>query len=262
MAYQSNLMGDFWRNYRQRRVGAGNALSQNEIGGLLTPMLDNNARMAQEAGQRDLQRSQFDRQMSLQERAQKSQNTAAIVGGVGQLAQLPMAYSSAKNLGWFGSKPPAPVSPTAPNLMAANPTATTAQGTVAPAVAGTTAQAATVGGTEAASLAAYDAAMAEGAAAGVGSTAGTTAGLLSTTGTVSGPAGAAGTVGAYLGGALGRGVARKTGMHEKTAGDVGGVLGGAAAGALAGAAATSWSGPGMAIGGLIGGAIGAVSALF
>jgi len=49
MAYQSNLLGDFWRSYRQKRIGGG-APSKREMGGLLGPMLQYDAQKAKEAG--------------------------------------------------------------------------------------------------------------------------------------------------------------------------------------------------------------------
>jgi hypothetical protein len=262
MAYQSNLMGDFWRGYKQKRIGTGMPLSQNEMTGLMSPMLNYDAQRADAYNLREQQASEFNRRMSLAEQAQKDQANANKVSGATQLAMLPMAYQSAKGLGWVGggTAPAAASAPTvAPNLMSA-PTvgAATAQGAV-----GATG---TVGGAQQLAGAAYPgiaggtatpAAVGEMSAVGAGEAAGT--GLLGIAGTVAGPA----ALGAGLGmlgmnKLMGVGGPGHQGGEVHTANISGGIVGGA----IAGAAATSWSGPGAIVGGIIGGIIGGISSLF
>ena len=284
MAYQSNLLNDFWRSYRQKRIGTGQPLSQSEMGGLLGPMLEFDARKAQEIGQRQQRQAELDRQFSLQEQAQKDQRSAAIVGGVGQIAQLPMAYGAAKSTGmipksfellkpgtWGGVTPPTTpmVSPTAPttqgtNLMGGDSSPTAAGGATA---MGQVGAAGPLGGAQLSGAAypgiaggtAVPGAVGEMSAAGAGAAAETAgAGLL---GTASGAALPA-AVGSFAGRMLGKPISKALGTHEKTTTDVAGVLAGAAAGAVAGGVATSWSGPGAVIGAGVGFIIGGISALF
>lgn len=227
MAYQTNLLGDFWRGYRQRRIGSGMPLSQNEIGGLLGPMLANDAAKARQQGLLDEQRRRFDLQ-------RKDQEMAGKVAGVGQLAQLPIAYGAAKSMGWIGG-------------------AGTAQGAVAPAAASPL-------GAQGLASAAYPGiaggTAAPGAVGGMSAVGGAeSAGLLST----AAPLAAAGGAG-LLGGAL---LGPTLDKILPGGGKTGKAVGGAAGGALAGAAAGSIvPGVGTVVGGLIGGAIGAISSLF
>jgi hypothetical protein len=266
--YQSGLLNDFFRRQNQRRAGTGLPTSYQEQRGLLDPMLAYEAQRETEAGRRRDAMSLEQQRIDIAKEAQSTNKLTGVIGGVGQLAMLPLAYGAGKNMGWWGGStaPPTVAPATTPNLMFAPPAgAATAQGAV-----GATG---TVGGAQQLAGAAYPgiaggtatpAAVGPMSAVGAGETAGT--GLLGTTGTVAGPAGLAGTAGSYLGGALGEAVARRTGMHEKSAGDVGavggGVVAGAVAGAMAGATSTSWSGPGAIIGGVIGGIIGGISRLF
>jgi hypothetical protein len=199
MAYQSNLLGDFWRSYRQKRIGTGQPLSKNEMGGLLGPMLEYDARKASEAGERARVQGNSDRDFALREKTQKDQSTASMVSGVGQLAQLPMAYESAKKI-WPGGNGLSSqdlmarsLETQAANDALRNATSTTAQGSVN-LLGSNTAQGAAAGATEAASMAAYDASMAEGAAAGVGSSATPAA-----TGGLTGSAGGNALAGAVVG---------------------------------------------------------------
>ncbi len=227
MAYQSNLLGDFWRGYRQRRIGSGMPLSQNEIGGLLGPMLANDARKAREQGLLDEQRRRFDLQ-------REDQQMAGKVAGVGQLAQLPIAYGAAKSMGWLGGG------------------AATAQGAVAPAAASTL-------GAQGLASAAYPGiaggTAAPGAVGGMSAVGAGSPGLLAT----AAPFAAAGGAG-LLGGAL---LGPTLDKILPGGGKTGKAVGGAAGGAIAGAAAGSIvPGVGTVVGGLIGGAIGAISSLF
>lgn len=130
MAYQSNLMGDFWRGQRQRRLATGTSLTQNEMGGLLRPTLDTEAAMAEAAARREQQQSQFNQQMDLRKNEVANQRLAGMVGGVGQMAMLPLAYGAGKSMGWWGSNaPPAAAQPA--GLLGG-------QSAVAPAAAGAT----------------------------------------------------------------------------------------------------------------------------
>ena len=140
MAYQSNLMGEFWRGQRQRRLATGTSLTQNEMGGLLRPTLDTEAAMAEAAARREQQQSQFNQQMDLRKREVANQRLTGMVGGVTQAAMLPLAYGAGKSMGWWGGNT-APVAPTtAPGGLlgaqsAISPAAaatTTAQGGLAP----------------------------------------------------------------------------------------------------------------------------------
>ena len=140
MAYQSNLLGDFWQGYRQRRIGTGLPLSQNEMGGLLNPILDTNARMADDAARREQQQSQLNQQMNLRKDEVANQRVTGMVGGVTQAAMLPLAYGAGKSMGWWGGNT-APVAPTtAPGgllggqslVSPAAAATTTAQGGLAP----------------------------------------------------------------------------------------------------------------------------------
>jgi len=263
MAYQSNLMGEFWRGQRQRRLATGTSLTQNEMGGLLNPILDTNARMAEAAARREQQQSQFNQTMDLRKDEVANQRLTGMVGGVTQAAMLPLAYGAGKSMGWWGTQPTTPNSgllgtPTVPAMDTMGtggqtlPNLMTAQGSVVPTVAGTTAQGATIGVPAAAGGVAPEATSLAAEQAGTG--------LLGTTGTVAGPAGLAGVAGGYLGQKVISPIVPFGGAKEKAA--TGGALGGAAAGALAGAAATSWSGPGAAVGAVIGGIIGGISSLF
>ena len=130
MAYQSNLMGDFWRGQRQRRLATGTSLTQNEMGGLLRPTLDTEAAMAEAAARREQQQGQFNQQMDLRKNEVANQRLAGMVGGVGQMAMLPLAYGAGKSMGWWGSNaPPAAAQPA--GLLGG-------QSAVAPAAAGAT----------------------------------------------------------------------------------------------------------------------------
>lgn len=201
MAYQSNLLGDFWQSYRQKKLG-GAKFTRREAGNLLGPMLEYDARKAEEAGRREQQQNQFNASLSLQERARKDQQLAAAVSGVGQLATLPLGYKVGKDLLGLGTK-------------AAPTVTTTAQGAVAPAVAGTTAQggALTGGGLTGGALEA-EAALAGGAPEAATFAAGTQAApsLFSTAAPVVGPA-VAGAGALYAGGKY---VQKRTGLDQVT----------------------------------------------
>jgi len=103
MAYQSNLMGEFWRGQRQRRLATGTSLTQNEMGGLLRPTLDTEAAMAEAAARREQQQSQFNQQMDLRKNEVANQRLTGMVGGVTQAAMLPLAYGAGKSMGWWGT---------------------------------------------------------------------------------------------------------------------------------------------------------------
>lgn len=265
MAYQSNLMGDFWRGYKQKRIGTGMPLSQNEMTGLMSPMLQYDAQKADAYNLREQQASEFNRRMSLAEQAQKDQANANKISGVTQLAMLPMAYQSAKGLGWVGGgTAPAPAAQ-APNLLSSGVPTTN----VAPYSAqGSVGAAGTAGGVQYASTAGL-ASEATGTAgtAGYGMAEGA-----GSAGIISGSEGGAGLLGAassyapvvgagYLGGQFGHRLADKYspigGEKEKRIG--GGIVGGAAAGAAVGSIVP---GVGTAVGAIVGGIIGGISSLF
>ena len=88
MAYQSNLLGDFWTSYRQRRATGGRPLTSGEMRGLLDPMMGLEFQRGEAAAERARQQENFNRQMSLQEQAVRNQNRAASIGGVAQLGGL------------------------------------------------------------------------------------------------------------------------------------------------------------------------------
>ena len=287
VAYQSGLMGDFFRRSAQQRALTGLPTSYQEQRGLLDPMLAYDAQKTQQAGLLANQQAQFDRQMSLQEKARRDQQVAGMVGGVGQLAMLPLAYGAAKNLGWIGGKTAvtapaaAPVTDAsitaaggafnAPNAAAAGyglqapgytaPVLSTAQGSVTPGLlGGTTAQGAAIGAgggsaayTGATGTAAYGSAEGAGTASVLGAEGG---GLLSTVGTYAPPV-AAGLLGGNLGSKLAMKYSPIGGQREKTIG--GGILGGAAAGAAAG---SFFPGVGTLVGGVVGGILGGLGSLF
>ena len=286
VAYQSGLLGDFYRRKAQQRALTGLPTSYQEQRGLLDPMLAYNAQREQQAGLLANQASQFDRQMSLQEKVRRDQATAGMVGGVGQLAMLPLAYGAGKSMGWWGGKAAvtaptvAPVTDAsitaaggafnAPTAAAAGyglqtpgytaPGLNTAQGSLTAGAAGTTAQGGLLGTspayTGATGTAAYGSAEGAGTAGVLGAEGG---GLLGTAGTVAGPAALGAGAGMWgMGKLMGVGGPGHQGGEVHTAN----ILGGIAGGAMAGAAATSWSGPGAIIGGVIGGIIGGISSLF
>ncbi len=81
MVYQSNLLGDFWTSYRQRRATGGRPLTSSEMRGLLDPMMGLEFQRGEAAAERARQQGNFNRQMSLQEQAVKDQARAAKIGG-------------------------------------------------------------------------------------------------------------------------------------------------------------------------------------
>src|SRR4030065_175616 len=88
MVYQSNLLGDFWTSYRQRRATGGRPLTSGEMRGLLDPMMGLEFQRGEAAAERSRPQENFNRQMSLQEQAARNQNRAASIGGVAQLGGL------------------------------------------------------------------------------------------------------------------------------------------------------------------------------
>lgn len=268
--YQSGLLGDFYRRQSQRRALTGLPSSYQEQRGAIDPMLAYDAQKTHEAGLLSQQALQFDRQMSLQEKARKDQATAGIVGGVGQLAMLPLAYGAGKNLGWWGTKTPPVNSAATPSTLPqittnydANGIATPgllsgtgAQATVAPAAAATPAQAPLLAGTSYAS--APEMAATTGQSAWAEPAAATTSGgeLLGSVSQYGPPA-----IGGLLGGKLGSSLAMKYspigGQQEKKIG--GGILGGAVTGAAIGSVGGA---AGSLVGAVIGGIIGGISSLF
>jgi hypothetical protein len=274
MAYQSNLMGDFWRGYKQKRIGTGMPLSQNEMTGLMSPMLAYDAQRADAASLREQQASEFNRKMNLAEQAQKDQANANMVGGVTQMAMLPMAYQSGKSMGWWGgSTAPSTVAPaTTPNLLAGAPAsnvaAYSAQGSVGAAGTGAAgaaggAQAAVVPMANAAPYAAAPA-LSYGAGGEVGAGLGSSGGLMAGEGGAAGVGalgytgvGAAGLLGGMGGHYLADKISPIGGEKEKRIG--GSIIGGAAAGAAVGSVVP---GIGTLVGGVIGGIIGGISSLF
>lgn len=257
MAYQSNLLGDIYRRQSQRRALTGLPSSYQETRGLYDAALDYDARKAADAARLEEQRSQFNASLDLQKRAQKGQELASVVGGVGQFAQLPIAYGAAKNMGLLPkgfqlTSPSTWGGGSAPNLLGATGATgavTTAQGAVAPVAAVPAQSAAFTGAT---GTAGFGAAEGSGAAGVLGAESG---GLLSTVAPYAGPVGAGLLGGSLLGPTLDK--------ILPGGGRAGKAVGGAAGGAMAGAAMGSVvPGVGTLVGGLIGGALGALGSLF
>jgi len=198
--------------------------------GLLNPTLEMNRKMADDAARLAERRGEFNQTMDLAKNKQEAENLQGMVGGVTQAAMLPLAYQSAKNQGWLGGKPAVAgtesLLKTSQGQVGAASAPAGVQSAVTPQVPGYFA------GDTAGALGAVPAAP----------------GLLSTAGASVGPAG----LGVVGGNILGQGIAKMTGMHQKTAGQVGGVIGGAGVGFAVG-------GP---VGGVIGGIIGGISSLF
>ena len=248
--YQSGLLNDFYRRQGQRRSLTGLPSSYQETRGLMDPILAYDAQKTKEAGLLAQQQSQFDRQMQLQEKSSKDQQTAGMVAGVGQLAMLPMAYQSAKSLGWVGGAQAAPATGT--NLMGTSTAAagaSTAQGAVGAAGTAGGAQAATVPMAGAAPYSATPAlsygAMGGEVGGGVGGTAGAEgAGLL-------GGAASWGAAG-YLAGDM---LSNAIHANKPISRTIKGATTGAAIGSVV-------PGIGTLVGGVIGGVIGAISSLF
>jgi hypothetical protein len=96
MAYQTNLLGDFWTSYTQRRRTGGRPLTRREVGGLLDPLYASEAQKSIAAGARAEERRRFDLSYNLQKEAMDRQQRAATISG---LTQLPLTYGVAKQAG-------------------------------------------------------------------------------------------------------------------------------------------------------------------
>lgn len=96
MPYQTNLLGDFWTSYRQRRATGGRPLTSGEMRGLLSPLASAEASKAIAAGEREAAQRRFDMSYNLQKTAMDRQQSAATMSG---LIQLPLSYGVAKQSG-------------------------------------------------------------------------------------------------------------------------------------------------------------------
>jgi hypothetical protein len=92
MPYQSNLLGNLWTSYRQRRATGGRPLIAQEMRGLIDPLAAAESRKAIAAGERSRLQSNFNRQMELREKAYDDQARAAKVSGVTDLLGLGLQY--------------------------------------------------------------------------------------------------------------------------------------------------------------------------
>jgi hypothetical protein len=78
MAYQSNLLGNLWTSYRQRRA---------------TPIAASEAQKSIAAGERAMRQRNIDRQFGMQERAYSDAASAAKMSGITDIAGMGLAYS-------------------------------------------------------------------------------------------------------------------------------------------------------------------------
>ena len=105
MPYQSNLLGDFWTSYRQRKATGGRPFTPGEMRGLLDPLAAAEAQKAIAAGERQRQQQNFNRQMSLREQAYSDAARAAKVSGITDIASLGLSYDiGSKMTGGAGLK--------------------------------------------------------------------------------------------------------------------------------------------------------------
>jgi len=102
MAIQSNLLGNFFRGYGQRRAATGTPLAPNEMRGLLNPMLDAQLQQQQMLDAQNLRQQALNQQQSQFNSQQSLAKQGMTMGGVGQALQLPIAYGAAKSMGWLG----------------------------------------------------------------------------------------------------------------------------------------------------------------
>jgi len=231
----SGLLQNVYPQLNQWSVAKGRRPSQQMVRGLLGADAFKAKQIAMAEADRQ-SRLQIEQQRTniLQDQANAAK-TAGIVGGVGQIAQLPLAYGAAKSLGWVGGAP--------------NPSST-AQGLVG--AVGTT------GGAQLGNSAVPGIGQATLGKVGptspnVGGVGGE--GLWSAAAPYAAPAGAGLLGGQVLGSTLDKVL--------PGGGKFGKFVGGAAGGAVAGAAAGSIvPGPGTLVGGAIGGIIGGISSLF
>jgi hypothetical protein len=241
----SGLLQNVYPQLNQWSVARGRRPSQQMVRGLLGADAFKAKQLAMQEYATN-QRIGIEQQRTniLQDQAD-AQKTAGMVGGVGQLAMLPLAYGAAKSSGML----PQGFQLTSPSTWGGGGGANTAQGLVG-------AGGATGGATTQLAPSAFQGAgtgMAEGAGFTLGSEAG--GGLLSTAAPYAGVAGAGLLGGSMLGPTLDK--------ILPGGGKTGKVVGGAAGGALAGAAIGSvLPGPGTLVGGAIGGIIGGISSLF
>lgn len=257
----SGLLNAAFPRISQYEASTGRRIRPQVVQGLLQADLDKAKQFAMEENIRNQQLSMQQQQLDIQKQQVADQNRAAMVGGAGQLAQLPLAYSAGKNLGWWGTPKPGVVQST--NAVPyANATTTSpallSQGTAQGAVgaAGTTAGAQVplmaAQNTASTGAVSYGSVAGEmGAGLGTASTAGASVGL----GAVLAPAGAGLLGGSLLGPTLNKILPG----GGKTGRVVGGVAGGAAAGAAMGSIVP---GIGTLVGAAIGGLVGGISELF
>jgi len=105
MPYQSGLLSDFWNRYQQRKALTGRGFTSSEMSGLIEPMLAYDAQKAIAAGERERQQLNFNRQMSLQEQAQRDAASAAKASGLIQTGGLlGSGYLGYKNLQLAGQQ--------------------------------------------------------------------------------------------------------------------------------------------------------------
>jgi len=234
MALTQGLIDSYWRKYNQRRALTGLPSSYQETRGSLDPMLEQAYRTDIEAQQRAQALQNQNRQINIQEDAARNANRAANISGIANLGQLGVTgYLGNKYLGIMGRG----ATPSAPATAAGVGSTGILQagvGSGSPPLASAINPATGVPSvTQGLSGIQY----------GSGFGAPATEGLLSGAASSVAPS-ALGSIGGDI---LGRGIARATGMHQKTAGDVGGVLGGAGVGFAVGGPAGAVVGAGLGL---------------
>ena len=119
MAYQSGLISDTMTRLNRRRSLTGRSLTLEEMRGFYEPMLAYEAQKDIAAGEREQNQRNIDRQLSLQEKAQKDAARAATVSGIADIGMgAGNLYFANKYLGLLkgghaGLTTPAPSAPSA-----------------------------------------------------------------------------------------------------------------------------------------------------
>ena len=88
MALTQGLIDSYWRKYNQRRALTGLPASYQEQRGMLDPMMESVANKDIQEAQLRYQNERSNRQLSLQEQAQKDSARAANISGVANIGQL------------------------------------------------------------------------------------------------------------------------------------------------------------------------------